>query len=53
VPVASGEDCDDGSGNGPAYVRGPVTVVGYGTYDLDRDGDGTPAIRKTDDVFDG
>ena len=28
VPVASDVDCDGGSGNGPAYVRGPVTVVG-------------------------
>jgi hypothetical protein len=40
VPVASDVDCDGGSGNGPAYVRGPVTVVGYDIYDLDRDGDG-------------
>ena len=27
-------------GNGPAYVRGPVTVVGTDIYDLDRDGNG-------------
>ena len=40
VPVASDVDCDGGSGNGPAYVRGPVIVVGYDIYDLDRDGDG-------------
>jgi hypothetical protein len=40
VPIASDVDCDGGSGNGPAYVRGPVTVVGYDIYDLDRDGDG-------------
>jgi hypothetical protein len=40
VPVASDVDCDGGSGNGPAYVRGPVSVVGYDIYELDRDGDG-------------
>ncbi|MEU4290015.1 G5 domain-containing protein [Kribbella sp. NPDC026596] len=41
VPIASDVDCSGGSGNGPAYVRGPVTVVGVDIYDLDRDGDGT------------
>jgi hypothetical protein len=40
VPIASDVDCAGGSGNGPAYVRGPVTVVGSDIYDLDRDGDG-------------
>jgi len=40
VPVASDVDCDGGSGNGPAYVQGPVWVEGYDIYDLDRDGDG-------------
>lgn len=40
VPVASDVDCAGGSGNGPAYVRGPVTVVGTDIYGLDRDGDG-------------
>jgi resuscitation-promoting factor RpfB len=40
VPVASDVDCAGGSGNGPAYVRGPVTVIGSDIYDLDRDGDG-------------
>ena len=40
VPVASDVDCDGGSGNGPAYVRGPVSVVGSDIYDLYRDGDG-------------
>ncbi len=40
VPIASDVDCSSGSGNGPAYVRGPVTVVGTDIYDLDRDGDG-------------
>lgn len=28
VPIASDVDCAGGSGNGPAYVQGPVTVVG-------------------------
>ncbi len=40
VPIASDVDCAGGSGNGPAYVRGPVTVIGTDIYDLDRDGDG-------------
>ncbi|WP_222720082.1 excalibur calcium-binding domain-containing protein [Actinokineospora xionganensis] len=40
VPVASDVDCAGGSGNGPAYVRGPVRVIGSDIYDLDRDGDG-------------
>ena len=40
VPIASDVDCSGGSGNGPAYVRGPVTVVGNDVYDLDRDNDG-------------
>lgn len=41
VPFASDVDCAGGSGNGPAYVRGPVQVVGEDVYGLDRDGDGT------------
>jgi hypothetical protein len=40
VPIASDVDCAGGSGNGPAYVQGPVQVVGTDIYDLDRDGDG-------------
>jgi len=40
VPIASDVDCAGGSGNGPAYVRGPITVIGRDIYDLDRDGDG-------------
>jgi hypothetical protein len=40
VPIASDVDCAGGSGNGPAYVAGPVSVVGTDIYDLDRDGDG-------------
>ncbi len=40
VPVASDVDCASGSGNGPAYVEGPVRVIGIDIYGLDRDGDG-------------
>lgn len=40
VPIASDVDCAGGSGNGPAYVRGPIRVIGSDIYDLDRDGDG-------------
>ena len=40
VPIAPDVDCAGGSGNGPAYVDGPVWVVGSDIYDLDRDGDG-------------
>ncbi|MFY1635123.1 G5 domain-containing protein [Solwaraspora sp. WMMB335] len=40
VPIASDVDCAGGSGNGPAYVQGPVTVVGPDDYGLDHDNDG-------------
>jgi hypothetical protein len=40
VPIASDVDCASGSGNGPAYVTGPVYVIGTDIYGLDRDGDG-------------
>ncbi|WCS17403.1 hypothetical protein MML61_21735 [Mycobacterium marinum] len=40
VPIASDVDCAGGSGNGPAYVVGPVIVIGRDIYGLDRDGDG-------------
>jgi hypothetical protein len=40
VPIASDVDCAGGSGNGPAYVQGPVRVIGKDIYDLDSDGDG-------------
>ncbi len=40
VPIASDVDCAGGSGNGPAYVRGPVQVLGADIYGLDSDGDG-------------
>jgi hypothetical protein len=41
VPIASDVDCEGGSGNGPEYVDGPVTVDGDDIYELDRDGNGT------------
>lgn len=40
VPVASDVDCRGGSGNGPAFVSGPLRVVGLDIYRLDRDGNG-------------
>lgn len=40
VPIASDVDCAGGSGNGPAYVQGPVLVIGRDVYGLDRNGDG-------------
>ena len=40
VPIASDVDCAGGKGNGPAYVSGPVQVIGADIYDLDRDSDG-------------
>lgn len=41
VPIASDVDCAGGSGNGPAYVQGPVRVIGDDIYDLDgNDNDG-------------
>ena len=39
VPNASDVDCEGGSGNGPAYVRGPVRVVGEDVYGLDSGGE--------------
>lgn len=40
VPIASDVDCAGGSGNGPAYVQGPVRVIGTDIYGLDADHDG-------------
>lgn len=40
VPIASDVDCAGGGGNGPAYVKGPIRVIGRDIYQLDRDGDG-------------
>jgi hypothetical protein len=34
-------DCQGGKGNGPSYVKGPVTVTGTDVYGLDADHDGT------------
>ncbi|WP_298430350.1 excalibur calcium-binding domain-containing protein [uncultured Jannaschia sp.] len=46
VPAGvSDVDCAGGSGNGPYYVRGPVRVVGWDEYRLDRDGDGIACER--------
>jgi micrococcal nuclease len=39
VPIASDVDCAGGSGNGPAYVSGPVRVIGTDVYGLDADKD--------------
>ncbi|WP_233600939.1 MULTISPECIES: G5 domain-containing protein [Micromonospora] len=40
VPIASDVDCAGGGGDGPAYVTGPVKVIGSDIYRLDRDHDG-------------
>jgi resuscitation-promoting factor RpfB len=42
VPIASDVDCAGGSGNGPEYVEGPITVkvIGVDPYRLDADDDG-------------
>jgi len=40
VPIASDVDCAGGKGNGPAYVKGPVKVIGKDIYKLDGDHDG-------------
>ena len=40
VPIASDVDCAGGNGNGPAYVKGTVRVIGKDVYGLDRDHDG-------------
>ena len=39
VPIASDVDCAGGSGDGPAYVDGPIQVIGTDPYDLDRNDD--------------
>jgi hypothetical protein len=39
VPVASDVDCAGGSGDGPAFVEGPVTVIGEDIYGLDEGGE--------------
>ena len=46
VPIATDVDFAGGSGNGPKYVEGAVTLVGKHIYDLDRDGDGIACTPK-------
>ena len=46
VPIASDVDCAGGNGNGPAYVQGPVYIVGEDVYELDRDGDGVACEKR-------
>ncbi|MHC6591668.1 hypothetical protein [Arthrobacter sp. C152] len=45
VPIASDVDCAGGSGNGPAYVQGPIQVIGRDIYGLDNDHDGVACER--------
>jgi hypothetical protein len=40
VPIARDVDCEGGSGDGPAYVSGPVQVIDKDVYGLDHDKDG-------------
>lgn len=40
LPPGPDVDCAGGSGNGPRYVNGPVSVNGSDPYGLDSDGDG-------------
>lgn len=44
-PTASDYDCAGGSGNGPKYVQGPVTVRPPDPFDLDSDSDGIGCER--------
>ncbi len=41
LPLASDYDCAGGSGDGPEYVYGTVTVTGSDPYGLDADDDGS------------
>jgi resuscitation-promoting factor RpfB len=47
VPIAVDVDCSGGRGDGPAYVEGPVRVIGVDVYGLDRDGDGWGCEKST------
>lgn len=40
IPQGSDVDCAGGSGNGPRYVAGPITVTGSDPYRLDSNNDG-------------
>ncbi len=45
VPIANDVDCAGGNGNGPAYVQGPVRVIGRDIYRLDHDNNGIGCER--------
>ena len=45
VPIAADVDCAAGRGNGPAYVQGPVRVIGRDIYRLDDDHNGIGCER--------
>ena len=41
IPIGAADyDCAGGSGNGPNYIAGPITVLPPDPHGLDRDGDG-------------
>jgi resuscitation-promoting factor RpfB len=40
VPIALDVDCANASGDGPAYVDGPVDIQGGDPYGLDGNNDG-------------
>jgi PASTA domain len=40
IPPGPDVDCAGGTGDGPRYVSGPVTITGSDPYGLDGDGDG-------------
>ena len=41
LPIGAADyDCAGGSGNGPNYIAGPITVLPPDPHGLDRDGDG-------------
>ncbi|MGD9621243.1 MAG: hypothetical protein AB7G47_21420 [Mycolicibacterium sp.] len=40
VPIASDVDCQNGGGDGPAYLSGSAQVIGVDIYKLDRDKNG-------------
>ena len=40
LPPGPDVDCAGGSGDGPRYDNGPVSVTGSDPYGLDSDGDG-------------
>jgi hypothetical protein len=44
-PSAEDYDCAGGSGNGPLYVEGPISVRPPDPFGLDADGDGVGCER--------